>query len=47
MRLPLWLRREWAIFLCANGVHVHCPHASASPYFTLRPTRRQARKARR
>ena len=45
MRIPLWLHREWAIFLCANGAHVHCPHVSDSPYFNLRPTRRQARKA--
>jgi hypothetical protein len=45
MRIPLWLHREWAIFLCANGAHVHCPHASDSPYFNLRTTRRQARKA--
>lgn len=24
-RLASWLRREWAVFCCANGVHIECP----------------------
>lgn len=39
MTILEWVRREWAIFNCANGVHINCPCVSDTPAFTTRSLR--------